>query len=333
MVEEKLLNKISNLMKRAAEADDEEGQSSIVLAQRLMAKHNISISEVQAFNMKSEINLAYHEFGRIFWWHKQLAVVISKAFRCQAIISGSYYLKFVGLNEDAKIAKEVFEGALEHIKYRKSQMHYATKEEKNSYVQGFILGLNQKLEAQAQQLAAESNALVVLVPAEVTDYVTTNTNGTASSDCPSSFDTMSYLNGLDEGSRAQIQASRIISQKGTYLMIFQELHDSMLSRSTLSDSKLIKDRMQSRSNRSFAGLTITNVFQTSPVDQILRKIRSNDAIKMQNDLWKARISRYQGQSSLDVLRLLQDSEELESAQFFSDDDKTITFVVSLANEV
>lgn len=54
---------------------------------------------------------------------------------------------------------------------------------------------------------------------------------------------------------------------------------------------------------------------------------------MQNDLWKARISRYQGQSSLDVLRLLQDSEELESAQFFSDDDKTITFVVSLANEV
>ena len=116
-------------------------------------------------------------------------------------------------------------------------------------------------------------------------------------------------------------------------MLFQELRDSMMSRSTLSDSKLINDRMQSRSNRSFAGLTITNVFQTSPVDQILRKIRSNDAIKMQNDLWKARISRYQGQSSLDVLRLLQDSEDLESAQFFSDDDKTITFVVRLANEV
>lgn len=211
MVEEKLLNKISNLMKRAAEADDEEGQSSIVLAQRLMAKHNISISEVQAFDMKSEIKLAYHEFGRIFWWHKQLAIVISKAFRCQAIVSGSYYLKFVGLNEDAEIAKEVFEGALEHIKYRKSQMHYASKEEKNSYVQGFILGLKQKLDAQAQQIAAESNALAVLVPAEVTDYVTTNTNGTASSDCPSDFDAMSYLNGLDEGSRAQIQASRIIS--------------------------------------------------------------------------------------------------------------------------
>lgn len=211
MVEEKLLSKISNLMKRAAEADDEEGQSSIVLAQRLMAKHNISISEVQAFETKSEIKLAYKEFGRLFWWHKQLAIVISEAFRCQAIVSNGTYLKFVGLNEDAEIAKEVFEGALAHIKYRKSQMHYATKEEKNSYVQGFILGLKQKLDAQAQQLAAESNALVVLVPAEVTNYVTTNTKGTVSSDCPSSFDAMSYLDGLDEGSRAQIIKSRIIA--------------------------------------------------------------------------------------------------------------------------
>lgn len=116
-------------------------------------------------------------------------------------------------------------------------------------------------------------------------------------------------------------------------MLFQELHNSMLSRSTLSDSKLIKDRMNSRSNKSFSGLTISNVSQTSPVDQILRKIRSDDAIKMQNDLWKARISRYQGQSSLDVLRILQDSEELESAQFFSEDDKTITCIVRLANAI
>lgn len=64
-VEEKLLNKISNLMKRAAEADDEEGQSSIVLAQRLMAKHNISASQIEAFESKSEIHLANRKFGRV----------------------------------------------------------------------------------------------------------------------------------------------------------------------------------------------------------------------------------------------------------------------------
>lgn len=116
-------------------------------------------------------------------------------------------------------------------------------------------------------------------------------------------------------------------------MLFQELRDSMMSRSTLSDSKLINDRMNSRSNKSFSGRTISNVLQKSPVEQVLRKIDREDAIKMQNALWKVRISRYQGQSSLDTLQILKDSEELESAQFFSDDDKTITFVVRLKNAV
>lgn len=208
-VEEKLLNKISNLMKRAAEADDEEGQSSIVLAQRLMTKHNISASQIEAFESESEIHLANRKFGRVLWWHKQLAIVISKAFRCQAIMCGSS-LQFVGLNEDSEIAKEVFEGALEHIKYRKSQMFYATKEEKNSYVIGFIEGLKDKLEKQAEQLSQESYALAILVPAEVTDYVTTNTSGSKEVSFPSSFDAASYLNGLDEGSSAEIITSRLV---------------------------------------------------------------------------------------------------------------------------
>lgn len=209
MVEEKLLNKISNLMKRAAEADDEEGQSSIVLAQRLMAKHNISASQIEAFESKSEIHLANRKFGRVLWWHKQLAIVIAKAFRCQAIMCGTS-LQFVGLNEDSEIAKEVFEGALEHIKYRKSQMFYATKEEKNSYVIGFIEGLKDKLEKQAEQLSQESYALAILVPAEVTDYVTTNASGSKEVSFPSSFDAASYLNGLDEGSSAEIITSRLV---------------------------------------------------------------------------------------------------------------------------
>lgn len=119
-------------------------------------------------------------------------------------------LQFVGLNEDSEIAKEVFEGALEHIKYRKSQTFYATKEEKNSYVIGFIEGLKDKLEKQAEQLSQESYALAILVPAEVKDYVKTNTSGSKEVSFPSSFDAASYLNGLDEGSSAEIITSRLV---------------------------------------------------------------------------------------------------------------------------
>lgn len=115
---------------------------------------------------------------------------------------------------------------------------------------------------------------------------------------------------------------------------FQEMHDSMLSRSTLSDSKLMKDRLKTRfSKRSSDSQSISNVFQNSPVEQVLRKIDSNDATKMQNDLWKVRISRHLNKSSLDMLRSLKDSPALESAQFFTDNEQTVTFLVRLTNKI
>ena len=114
---------------------------------------------------------------------------------------------------------------------------------------------------------------------------------------------------------------------------FQEMHDSLLKRSTLSDSKLAKDRLNVLTHLSNESGPASNVFQKSPIDQILRKIHAEDAIKMQNNLWKVRIARYLGKSSLDILRLLKDSPELESAQFFSDDERTVTFIMRLANEI
>lgn len=114
---------------------------------------------------------------------------------------------------------------------------------------------------------------------------------------------------------------------------FQEMHDSLLKCSTLSDEKLVKDRLNVQTRLSNESAPASNVFQKSPVDQILRKIHTDDAIKMQNNLWKVRIARYLGKSSLDILRLLKDSPELESAQFFSDDNRTLTLIVRLANEV
>ena len=70
--------------------------------------------------------------------------------------------------------------------------------------------MKDKLERQAKQIAAESNALMILVPAEVTDYVTTNTSGSRKVSFPSDFDAASYLNGLDEGSTAEIITSRLV---------------------------------------------------------------------------------------------------------------------------
>ena len=151
MSNEKILDKISNLMKRAREADDAEGEASILLAQKLMVKHNVSLSDVELFDSKSEVNSSSIQFGRILWWQRILAASLADQFRCKSVLSGTKKVVFYGMNDDAKIASEVYEGAIMHIKYRRSKMTYATKAEKTSYIKGFICGLIDRLEEENHQ--------------------------------------------------------------------------------------------------------------------------------------------------------------------------------------
>ena len=212
MTNEKLLDKISNLMKRAKDKDDAEGEASILLAQKLMAKHNISVSQVQIFESKSEVNESRVEFGRMIWWYAELAATIASHFRCSCMKQGSSVI-FVGLDEDAEIATAVYQGAIAHIKYRRRQMTWASKDEKNSYIVGFMRGLDEKLEAQKAAMIkeSESTALVLQTPAEVKDYIKNNTTSSyKTSSQVRDLDIDSYFMGLDEGKHAELNSGRIL---------------------------------------------------------------------------------------------------------------------------
>ena len=212
MTNEKLLDKISNLMKRANDKDDAEGQASILLAQKLMAKHNISVSQVRIYESKSEVNESRVKFGRMIWWYAELAATIASHFRCSCMKQGSSVI-FVGLDEDAEIATAVYQGAIDHIKYRRRQMTWASKDEKNSYIIGFMCGLDEKLEAQKAEIERESDstALILQTPVEVTDYIRNNTTRSyKTSTVTKEIDIASYFMGLDEGKHAELNSGRIL---------------------------------------------------------------------------------------------------------------------------
>lgn len=212
MENDKILDKISNLMKRAEDKDDAEGQASILLAQKLMAKHNISVSQVQIYETKSEVNESRVKFGRMIWWYAELAATIAGHFRCSCMKQGSSVI-FVGLDEDAEIATAVYQGAIDHIKYRRRQMTWATKDEKNSYIVGFMCGLDDKLQAQkaAMMQESESTALVLQTPVEVKDYIKNNTTSSyKTSSQVRDIDIDSYFMGLDEGKHAELNSGRIL---------------------------------------------------------------------------------------------------------------------------
>lgn len=214
MTKDKIINKIAGLMKLARDANDEEGQASIALAQKLMLKHDIQMSEIDEINDKTDVTKSTMNFGRVLWWQRELAAVIAEYFKCKSLYS-QYSITFVGLGEHSEIARKVYEGASDHIKYRRSQIK-DSKEAKNSYVEGFIIGLDQKLKAQAFEMvdSGECTDLVVCTPVEVNDWI--DQQGFKSgkpAQMPSDVDFASLLHGYDEGMNAEIIKSHLVEER------------------------------------------------------------------------------------------------------------------------
>lgn len=214
MTKDKIINKIAGLMKLARDANDEEGQASIALAQKLMLKHDIQMSKIDEINNKTNITESEMRFGRVLWWQRELAAVIAHYFKCRSLYN-QYSITFVGLGEHSEIARKVYEGASDHIKYRRSQIK-DSKEAKNSYVEGFILGLHQKLKDQSRSIvdSGECTDLVICTPVEVNDWIDQQgfKNG-APPQMPSDVDFASLLHGYDEGMNAEILKSHLVEER------------------------------------------------------------------------------------------------------------------------
>lgn len=187
---ESIIKKIKGLLAIADDSkNDEESQSAFLLAQKLMIKHDIQQSEIKNSTEKQEIiegqAIAYK---KLFWWERQLARIIAKNFRVKfyyhnRILNGEKRRKtsiiFFGFENDVNLAKEMYVLAYDAIskysaRYVKNYYQNAfvirtkerTKELKNSYMLGFLTGLNEKFELQVKEMEQEFG-LMIITPKEV----------------------------------------------------------------------------------------------------------------------------------------------------------------------
>lgn len=167
------IKKLLNLADKSKNNSDAEAESALLMAQKLMAEHDISIDQT------SEEKIAYaNEVCRHKWnmgFRKSLASVLAKNFKCKVWYKGQDVV-FMGHAFDARVAREAFEYAYEFIlregnrQYNKYyQMGKPTKGVFNSYAAGFIAGLKAKL-------GKQSVALMVVVPQDVQDEYTRMTS-------------------------------------------------------------------------------------------------------------------------------------------------------------
>lgn len=176
-MDNKIIDKIQNLLELSYDApDDEEGQTALLMAQKLMVKHNLSMSDLAAAKPQNNIGetLGTREY-RLPWWQEKLAAILGPNFRCRTIRrryrkEGVTQMIFFGYHSDAELCSKVYEGAILYLKHRLKRLLLTVpraywKNYKKSYLLGFLEGIDQRFKEQSQ--SSEEFSLMVQVPAEV----------------------------------------------------------------------------------------------------------------------------------------------------------------------
>ncbi len=172
MIDQGIIQKIKKLLALASSDNENEAQAAMMKAQELLAKHKLTIRDVNDVHEESKVieKQTAVTFKKATW-KGRLSSVIASNFCCYNYYytDKTHRVSFMGLPEDVETAVSVFEYAVEYITGRTRQLkrkYYrlgeSTRGLENDYAQGFIIGLSQKYEAQKQK--NQEWALVLVKP-------------------------------------------------------------------------------------------------------------------------------------------------------------------------
>ena len=228
---DKILDKIRNLLELAEDGgNDEESQTALLMAQKLMLKHKVSQQDLHAVTLDQIITKSLSIYKNIYWWEKRLAQTIATNFRIMFYLQSSRFphqrktqrkIVFMGYQEDVELAYQVFFLAEEAMKHHAAlhlaemktvDPHLQTGEERRAYYQGFLDGLAKRFESQRAAMSAENAdyALVIQVPSEVQTAFQQQVNGKIVFKQPASaYEAAAYQAGYDRGQQLELTVKRL----------------------------------------------------------------------------------------------------------------------------
>ena len=216
---EKIINKIKNLMELAQDnPSDEEGQSALLMAQKLMLKHDIHLSQVEVAEETEKFEtgeVICRSASVLRWWEKDMAVIISTNFRCYVVkerdrITKTAHLMFFGEKQDAEMAAKVYDAALMYLRYRIERLPDKSPAYKNSYISGFILSLSDRFKKQVEEYG-----LMVLPKKEVLEDLHKrfqNLGKAKTERLQHDFNKEAFEEGKNHGTNAKIMPDEILGE-------------------------------------------------------------------------------------------------------------------------
>lgn len=224
-VNDKILEKIRNLLSLAEDGgNDEESQTALLMAQKLMLKHKISQNELNVGGEQKIVIRSLSVYKRIYWWEKVLVKIIADNFRVMFYMQSTRLphqttvqrkIVLMGYPEDVDFAFEMFHLAAEAMKHYASlhiKEFIETSNAKSklsqgalrkSYYQGFMDGLKHKFELQRDQMINENEkyALMIKTPQDVVDKFNEEIQSHLAFKHPElSKENEAYTKGYDQGS-------------------------------------------------------------------------------------------------------------------------------------
>ena len=186
--QEQVIEKIRKLLNLSQSSNENEAQSAMLMAQKLMAQYNIAMSQVEdAVEDHDVVEESADKKAHRTRWKRALARCVADNFKCDMYMkgNGSYATVFVGKKESLEICKAVYEAAVRFIdlnfaKWWNMEGKWQGWEElplfrsirmKDSYARGFIHNLKEKFEAQKVTADKEGWGLVLVKDADVTAHM------------------------------------------------------------------------------------------------------------------------------------------------------------------
>ena len=204
MNNEKIIEKIKNLIQLANDnPSDEEGQTALLMAQKLMLKNNIALAQVEQFDEPKQFETSQavgKEAGRIFWWERELGHILATNCRCFCI--------FFGEKQDAELVSKIYEAALLYLRYRIDRLPTREPSYKNSYLKGFLSALAIRFKKQVEEYS------LMVLPSEQTKNALQDTFRNLKKegiDRPQhDFNLEAYIEGRFHGENAKIMPNEIL---------------------------------------------------------------------------------------------------------------------------
>lgn len=174
----KIVKKIKKLLALSESSNEHEAELSMLKAQELLAKHKLSLKEVNQLEINSNIikeNITKISFTKAKW-KASLASVIAENFSCYLYYKTrrTHTITFFGREEDVLVCGIVLEYAIDcicsvvkRLRYQYKKDGYSTRGLENDYALGFVGGLSKKFEEQKK--VNQEWGLILVKDKEVTD--------------------------------------------------------------------------------------------------------------------------------------------------------------------